>query len=138
MTIESLLGDLTACAPEFEPFEPYVSGLTQASVPMLIADPFLDAAIRVYFGDLKGAHDRLQPMEGQPLADYLHGIIHRREGDFWNANYWFRRAGSVGRQIGIDSEALTQDVATNPRISPELRDALLNEWSKLIELHLQD
>lgn len=138
MTIESLLGDLRACAPEFEPFEPYVSGLTQASVPMLVADPFLDAAIRFYFGDLKEAHDRLQPMEGQPLADYLHGMIHRREGDYWNANYWFRRADSIGRIMGVDSQSLTHQVEANPRISPELRDALLNEWSKLIELHLQD
>ncbi len=138
MTIESLLGDLRASAPGFKPFHPYVAGMAEARVPLLIDDTFLDAAIRVYFGDLNRAHDRLQPMGGQPLADYLHGMIHRREGDFWNANYWFRRAASVGRLIGVDSESLTREVEASPRVSPELREILFNEWSKLVELYLQN
>ena len=37
------------------------------------------------------AHDLVQDM---PDADgaLLHGILHRREPDFWNSKYWFRHA----------------------------------------------
>ena len=42
--------------------------------------------------DLDGAHPFFQDAPGD-LAAYWHGMLHRREGDFDNARYWFRRAG---------------------------------------------
>jgi hypothetical protein len=38
------------------------------------------------------AHVYFQDASGD-LAAYWHGMMHRREGDFDNARYWFRRAG---------------------------------------------
>lgn len=39
------------------------------------------------------AHEIAQSCEGERDHDMLHGILHRKEGDFSNAAYWFRRAG---------------------------------------------
>ena len=71
-------------------------------------DPCLVAAAYVYADDLVAAHKKIYDMEDNHEAAYWHGIIHRREGDFWNANYWFRLAGSLPAQFGIDAIALTE------------------------------
>lgn len=39
-------------------------------------------------------HELCQAREGQQDADYVHAILHRREGDVSNARYWFRRVGA--------------------------------------------
>ena len=38
----------------------------------------------------EAAHRVVQADEGQPDADAVHAIMHRREGDFGNARYWAR------------------------------------------------
>jgi len=44
-------------------------------------------------GDLSSAHQIVQTFEGIPVADTTHAVIHRREGDFANSLYWWRRVG---------------------------------------------
>jgi hypothetical protein len=44
-------------------------------------------------GDLDSAHKIAQSREGEPLADTVHAIIHRREGDYSNSLYWWHRVG---------------------------------------------
>ncbi|MEL6107439.1 MAG: hypothetical protein AAFU85_15470 [Planctomycetota bacterium] len=55
-------------------------------------------------GDIYASHSISQDL---PSAEgsFLHGIMHRREGDFGNAKYWFRRVGShpVFEQIAHES-----------------------------------
>lgn len=43
---------------------------------------------------LDAAHAFFQD-DPSDLASYWHGMMHRREGDFDNARYWFRRAGRL-------------------------------------------
>src|SRR5471030_1742206 len=43
---------------------------------------------------LDAAHAFFQDAQGD-LGSYWHGMMHRREGDFDNARYWFRRAGRL-------------------------------------------
>ncbi len=42
---------------------------------------------------LETAHSIFQENPSH-LGSYWHGMLHRREGDFDNARYWFRRAGT--------------------------------------------
>ena len=45
---------------------------------------------------LDESHKLSQSMEGQGVhqaGDYWHAIMHRRESDYWNSKYWFRRVG---------------------------------------------
>lgn len=43
---------------------------------------------------LDAAHAIFQE-DSSPEGSYWHGILHRREGDFWNAKYWLQRAGRL-------------------------------------------
>jgi len=40
------------------------------------------------------AHDVAQSREGTPDYDRLHAYLHRKEGDTFNAGYWYRRTGT--------------------------------------------
>lgn len=46
----------------------------------------------LYFSCLTEAHELAQSVE-TPEGSYWHGIMHRMEGDAFNAGYWFRRVG---------------------------------------------
>ena len=39
------------------------------------------------------AHNIAQAHEGQAAFDRIHALVHRIEGDSFNAGYWYRRAG---------------------------------------------
>ena len=54
-------------------------------------------------GDWSKAHELIQDMEDQN-ACRIHAYLHRKEGDAFNANYWYRRAGT-----GMPSFSLTEE-----------------------------
>jgi hypothetical protein len=53
----------------------------------------LMAGLHLRNDSLDRSHTYAQEIEDDPTGGYWHGIIHRMEGDYWNANYWFREAG---------------------------------------------
>ena len=70
----------------------------QASVETILssrsdADPKLAAALWILIGELDRSHTASQS-DASAEGSFWHGIMHRREGDYGNAKYWFRRVGS--------------------------------------------
>jgi len=58
-------------------------------------DPALQAVqagLLLWNDDLEGCHKIAQELEDE-FGAYLHGIMHRREPDYGNSKYWFRRVG---------------------------------------------
>lgn len=55
-------------------------------------------------GDWERAHDIAQTREGTRNYDRLHAYLHRKEGDNWNAGYWYRRAKSEVFTGTLDEE----------------------------------
>lgn len=53
--------------------------------------------------DWKAAHDIAQEMTG-PVGSLLHAYLHRKEGDRWNAEYWYRQAGESYPQVPLQDE----------------------------------
>ncbi len=57
----------------------------------------LRAGLYQIHDDLQASHEQSQEVEGEGplrLADYWHAVMHRREPDYSNAKYWFRRVGT--------------------------------------------
>ena len=57
------------------------------------ANDLLRAAVLVWHDHLDSAHRIVQNDETAD-GSYIHAIIHRREPDYSNSNYWFRRVGN--------------------------------------------
>ncbi|WP_266364012.1 hypothetical protein [Tellurirhabdus rosea] len=74
-------------------FQDFSNTLSQSQPPSGIS-PVLEALWYDARGDWEHAHNIAQSREGTPAYDRLHAYLHRKEGDQWNAGYWYRRAKS--------------------------------------------
>ena len=90
--------------PELGPGNPNLAAkpkLEALTIGMLFADGVSDAdlarcciaALWLWHDFLNEAHKIVQDID-TPEGSYWHGIMHRREGDYSNAKYWFRRVGA--------------------------------------------
>jgi hypothetical protein len=70
--------------------------------------PFVRSLLLLTAGDLERAHLLVQEASSAD-GTYIHGIVHRTEGDFDNARYWFRRtavhpaAAEIYRKAAVNS-----------------------------------
>lgn len=116
---------------EFPSFTPYV--LKNYGTPCdqtFEGTPEQQALQYIAHDDLESAHNLVQEKSGD-LAAYIHGIIHRREGDFFNANYWFQHSEPLPGLIGVRPDVLTKYAKEDP---DKHADEFRQEWSKLVEI----
>jgi hypothetical protein len=73
----------------------------------------LEALAHVWHDHEAEAHAILQRHEGERDFDYVHAMLHRREGDLGNAAYWFAQVGThpihqrlvqAARAVDLDCE----------------------------------
>lgn len=70
-----------------------------------VAAKLVDAIDLALKGDWQDAHLVAQDHEGHELADWIHAVAHRMEGDLGNARYWYGRCGRRLRDdVSVDAE----------------------------------
>ncbi|CAN5611359.1 hypothetical protein BH10ACI4_BH10ACI4_28650 [soil metagenome] len=62
-------------------------------------------------GDWEKAHEVAQDVPGSDGA-WVHAYLHRKEGDEWNAGYWYRQAGrrAATGDLRVEWEAMVTEL----------------------------
>ncbi|HPF39004.1 MAG TPA: hypothetical protein P5081_17005 [Phycisphaerae bacterium] len=101
--------------------------------PELAGRPELVAAVWLYVDELDKSHAISQGID-TPTGAFLHGIMHRREGDYWNSHYWFRRVGrhpAMAMIEGYDAHVFIDGVEQSGNADAALIDLQRREWLAL-------
>ena len=81
----------------------FTASLTQPQPPAGI-HPVLEALWYDARGQWEAAHNIAQSREGEKPYDRIHAYLHRKEGDQFNAGYWYRRAGTSVFSGSLEAE----------------------------------
>jgi hypothetical protein len=54
-------------------------------------------------GNWNMAHNMVDGLEDK-TACWVHAYLHRKEGDIWNADYWYRKAGKNRPDVSLEKE----------------------------------
>lgn len=53
--------------------------------------------------DWAKAHNLIQDLPDKN-ASWIHAYLHRKEGDIWNADYWYNKAGKKRPSLSLQEE----------------------------------
>jgi hypothetical protein len=104
-----------------------------ANAVQALDDPALAAAIWLYVDDLEASHEISQGLQDS-TGSMWHAIMHRREGDFSNAKYWLRLAGTHPAFQNHDPIRFVDEVAAEHFQNPDhLVERQREEWKTLFD-----
>lgn len=77
----------------------------------------------LWFDDLDESHKIAQELV-TATGSLWHAILHRREGDFSNAKYWYRRCEThhVNKMMGAVVSSLAGDLASDPAVAHAIHE----------------
>ncbi len=74
------------------------SNTPPADLPIYLLALWFDAK-----GDWDKAHKSIDSLDDKN-ACWVHAYLHRKEGDVWNADYWYSRAGKKRPATSLEEE----------------------------------
>lgn len=83
-------------------FEQFQQSLSLSLPPSGISD-HLKALWYDGKGDWQQSHDIIQDINDTNAA-WIHAYLHRKEGDIWNADYWYSKAVKKRPTISLQQE----------------------------------
>jgi hypothetical protein len=140
--LEGILDRLRA----FDPSPLVPAGIRDPRLDDLIAKLEASAALRsalhLWNDSLDRCHSLAQDIH-DATGSYLHGVMHRREPDYANAKYWFRRVGThpVFGKLAPDWDPFDmvdrcEKAARDPGLEAGLRELQAREIRLLAEFCL--
>lgn len=84
-------------------FEDFSQSISSRNAPDESLPPALKALWWDAAGDFEKAHEICQSNQGRPIS-WVHGYLHRKEGDLSNAGYWYGRAGKARHEGTVEEE----------------------------------
>ena len=79
----------------------------KSSLQNAVPDTAFSSVLKSLWYDGKGewhkAHDQVDQLKDKDAA-WVHAYLHRKEGDLWNADYWYARANKTRPTISLEEE----------------------------------
>jgi hypothetical protein len=94
--------EIKKCIPAMIAVHRFKSSLADENPPENIT-PQLEAVWQDGKGNWRLAHDLVDGPSDQ-LSARVHAYLHRKEGDIWNADYWYKRSGERRPDMTLDEE----------------------------------